>query len=137
MFSDTEEAQVITLRALFELWRNHQQMMVVLVDKLLKTQIAEELPKLSNNTNGYIIKSIEAYNSNEKFGIEIGFERNYVSQSGILINYHLICAMLVLVASINFVFNAKDTNRSCILVALLLVLATFFSDAQVCNCYKN
>ena len=41
MFSDTEEAQVITLRALFELWRNHQQMMVVLVDKLLKTQIVE------------------------------------------------------------------------------------------------
>ena len=100
-------------------------------------KIAEELPKLSNNTNGYIIKLIEEYNSNEKFGIEIGFERNYVSQSGILINYHLICAMLVLVASINFVFSAKDTNRSCILVALLLVLATFFSDAQVCNCYKN
>ena len=94
-------------------------------------KIAVKVPKLSNKTNGYIIKSIEAYNSNEKFGIEIGFERNYVSQSAILINYHLICAMLVLVASINFVFNAKDTNRSCILVALLLVLATFFSDAQV------
>ena len=90
-----------------------------------------ELPKLSNNTNGYIIKSVEEYHSNEKFWIQIKFERNYVSQSGILINYHLMCAMLVLAASINFVFNAKDTNRSCLLVALLLVLATFFSDAQV------
>ena len=94
-------------------------------------KIANELPKLSDNTNGYIIKSIEEYHSNLKFGIQIEFKRNYMSQSGILINYHLICAMLVLAASINFVFDAKDTNRSCILVALLLVLATFFSDAQV------
>ena len=41
MLSETEEAQVIVLRSLFELWKTHQQMMVVLVDKLLKTQIVE------------------------------------------------------------------------------------------------
>merc|ERR1712223_1899570 len=39
--SQSEESQVIVLRSLFELWRTHQQMMVVLVDKLLKTQIVE------------------------------------------------------------------------------------------------
>jgi len=41
VLSETEEAQVIVLRSLFELWKTHQQMMVVLVDKLLKTQIVE------------------------------------------------------------------------------------------------
>merc|ERR1711936_665324 len=37
----SEEAQGITLRSLFELWRTHPQMMVMLVDKMLKTQIVE------------------------------------------------------------------------------------------------
>lgn len=41
LISDTEEAQVVTLKSIFELWRTHQQMMVVLVDKMLKTQIVE------------------------------------------------------------------------------------------------
>lgn len=38
---DSEEAQICMLQNLFELWRNHNQMMVVLVDKLLKTQVVE------------------------------------------------------------------------------------------------
>lgn len=37
----TEEAQICVLRNMFELWRHHQQIMVVLVDKMLKTQIVE------------------------------------------------------------------------------------------------
>jgi nuclear cap-binding protein subunit 1 len=41
LLSDTEEAQVVVLRSIFELWKGHQQMMVVLVDKFLKTQIVE------------------------------------------------------------------------------------------------
>ena len=41
LLSDTEEAQIITLRSLFDLWKSHQQMMVILVDKFLKTQIVE------------------------------------------------------------------------------------------------
>merc|ERR1712150_319993 len=41
VLSETEEAQVVILRSLFELWKTHQQMMVVLVDKMLKTQIVE------------------------------------------------------------------------------------------------
>lgn len=38
---DSEEAQICILHNVFELWRNHRQMMCVLVDKLLKTQIVE------------------------------------------------------------------------------------------------
>lgn len=39
--AETEEAQIHILHNVFELWRYHQQMMVVIVDKLLKTQIIE------------------------------------------------------------------------------------------------
>ncbi|CAG2189177.1 CBP80 [Mytilus edulis] len=41
LLADTEEGQIWVLRTMFEVWRSHQQMMVVLVDKLLKTQIIE------------------------------------------------------------------------------------------------
>lgn len=39
--ADSEEAQVCILNNVFELWHNHQQMMTVIVDKLLKTQVVE------------------------------------------------------------------------------------------------
>ena len=39
--ADTEENQICMLRSVFELWRSHQQMLVVLCDKLLKTGIVE------------------------------------------------------------------------------------------------
>ncbi|KXJ79882.1 hypothetical protein RP20_CCG027746 [Aedes albopictus] len=39
--AETEEAQICILHNVFELWVNHQQMMVVIIDKLLKTQIVE------------------------------------------------------------------------------------------------
>lgn len=38
---ESEEQQVQVLKSMFEVWSNHQQMMVVLVDKLVKTQIVE------------------------------------------------------------------------------------------------
>jgi len=41
ILAESEEAQICILRNMFELWHNHQQMMVVLVDKMLKTQIIE------------------------------------------------------------------------------------------------
>ena len=41
MLAETEEAQIYVLRAIYDLWSSHHQMMVVLVDKLLKTQIVE------------------------------------------------------------------------------------------------
>jgi nuclear cap-binding protein subunit 1 len=39
--ADSEEAQICILRNMFDLWRDHQQMMCVLIDKMLKTQITE------------------------------------------------------------------------------------------------
>lgn len=41
MIIETEDQQLIVLKTLHEIWKNRQQMMVVLVDKLLKTQIVE------------------------------------------------------------------------------------------------
>ena len=37
----TEEAQICILRSVVDLWRTQQQMLVVLIDKMLKTQIVE------------------------------------------------------------------------------------------------
>ncbi|XP_037931120.1 nuclear cap-binding protein subunit 1 [Teleopsis dalmanni] len=37
--AESEEAQICILHSVFELWQNHQQMMVVIIDKMLKTQI--------------------------------------------------------------------------------------------------
>lgn len=37
--ADNEESQIIILHNVFQLWSSHQQMMVVLIDKLLKTQV--------------------------------------------------------------------------------------------------
>lgn len=39
--AESEEAQICILHNVFELWKNHQQMMVVIIDKLLKTQVVE------------------------------------------------------------------------------------------------
>ncbi|XP_056648176.1 nuclear cap-binding protein subunit 1 [Diorhabda carinulata] len=41
ILAESEAAQICILRNMFELWHNHQQMMIVLVDKMLKTQIVE------------------------------------------------------------------------------------------------
>lgn len=41
VLAESEEAQICILRNMYELWSTHQQMMCVLVDKMLKTQIVE------------------------------------------------------------------------------------------------
>ena len=94
---------------------------------------------MSIDTNNFIITSIEEYNSSNpaRFGIRIHFERNCKGTNDILFTYHMMCAMLVLVASTNFLFDTKDSNRICMLVALLLVLTNYFSDAQVLHTYLN
>lgn len=38
---ENEEGQICLLKTLYDLWRTHQQMLVVLIDKLLKTQVIE------------------------------------------------------------------------------------------------
>jgi len=39
--ADAEETQIYVLRSVWDLWRNHHQMLVVLTDKLLKTGVVE------------------------------------------------------------------------------------------------
>ena len=88
---------------------------------------------MSKKKNNYIIKVIEEYSLKDpaRFGIRISFERDIEETYSILINNNLMCAMLVLVSSVNFIIDAKDSNRTAILIALLLVLATLFNGAKV------
>ena len=89
----------------------------------------------SNDTNSFWIKSFETVHttaSAPNFGVKIIFERNLDGKHGILISYHLMCGMLVLVASINFLIDPKVVpGRAGLLVTLFLVLTTFFKAAQV------
>lgn len=41
MLAESEEGQICLLKTMYEVWSTHPQMMVVLVDKLLKTQIVD------------------------------------------------------------------------------------------------
>ena len=107
-------------------------------------------PKKSRNTNNYKIDDFKVFysNANEnhkttyechsnanhktRFGIHISFQRNSDGINGILIYYHLMCAVLVLVSSINYVIDPKVVpGRAGLLITVHLVLTTFFSDAQV------
>lgn len=61
-----EDAQICVLRSLHELWKSHQQMLVVLTDKLLKTQVVEcsavakwiFLPEMSEELTSFYIWEI-------------------------------------------------------------------------------
>ena len=90
---------------------------------------------MSANTkviDDYKITSIEGYNNSAEFGIIIEVERTMEGITNILLNYHMICAILVIVASINFLIDPKVVpGRAGMLVTIFLVLTTFFSDAQV------
>ena len=95
---------------------------------------------MSNDTNDYHIKSFEVIASKDsgKFGIRVRFERNSKSYWGLLINYHLMCGMLVIVAAINFLIDPKVVpGRAGLLVTIFLVLTNFFSDAQVIKTKKS
>ena len=88
---------------------------------------------MSKRKNNYIIKVIKEYSLRDpaKFGINITFERDIQEIYGILINYNLMCALLVLVSSVNFLIDPKDSNRAAIIIALLLILATIFNATKV------
>ena len=94
--------------------------------------------KKSRNINNYKIDHFIVYHSNANenhtttFGICILFQRNSDGIRGILIYYHLMCAVLVLVSSINYVIDPIIVpGRAGLLITIYLVLTTFFSDAQV------
>ena len=112
---------------------------------------------MSEDTNNYLLKSFDIIhnmadakvykkpglteinntdisNTNStRFGIKIRFERNSMGIIRILVNYHLMCGILVLAASINFLIDPNIVpGRAGLLVTLFLVLTNFFSDAQVC-----
>ena len=89
-----------------------------------------------HNDISYEIKTIDTIVSRnedgkETFGILVNVERNTHGQSGILISYNLMCAILVMISLVNFLIDPKDSNRAAILIALILVLATIFNSAQV------
>ena len=88
-----------------------------------------------NNTNNYIInplKILQYSNDSSKFAIQISFERSFWGVTGVLFRYHMMCALLVVTASLNFLIDPKVVpGRAGMLVTLFLVLANFFSDAQV------
>ena len=102
--------------------------------KVIFVNITLVEPKMSNDTNKFIIKPFELYQypNDSCFDIQIRFERNAEGVNGILINYHLMCATLVLVATVNFLIDPKVVpGRAGLLVTLFLVMTGFFSDAQV------
>ena len=89
---------------------------------------------MSNKKNYYTITAIEEFRSKDpaSFGINISFERDIDDTHGIIINYHLMCAIIVLVSSVNFLVDPKIVpGRAGVLVTLFLVLTNFFCKAQV------
>ena len=88
---------------------------------------------MSKKKNNYIIKAIEEYSLKDpaRFGIHISFERDAETTNGILVTYNLMSAIIVLVSSVNFLIDPKDSNRAAILIALLLILATIFNATKV------
>ena len=87
-----------------------------------------------SNEDIYDIKPFKEYSLKDpaRFGINIAFERNLDATYGILINYHLMCAMIVMVSAINFLVDPKLVpGRAGLLVTLFLVLTNFFCKAQV------
>ena len=88
---------------------------------------------MSRKKNDYNIKNFEEYSLKNpaRFGVKISFERDSKETNGVLINYNLMSAIIVLVSSVNFLIDPKDSNRAAILIALILVLATVFQAAQV------
>ena len=63
------------------------------------------------------------------FGIRFEFSRD---PFGFIAKYHVTCAVLVLIGGISFMIDPKVVpGRMGMLVTLFLVLANFFSNAQV------
>ena len=64
------------------------------------------------------------------FGIKFEFSRD---PTGFIVKYHVISGLLVFIGGISFLVDPKIVpGRMGLLVTLFLVLANFFSNAQVC-----
>ena len=99
-----------------------------------------ESPKLNTDLNDYEITVIELEErkTEEKIGIRIHFQRNPSGINGILINYHIICGTLVMVSSTNYLIEPKDPSaRAGELIAIFIVLATYFTAGQVKKILQN
>jgi len=85
-----------------------------------------------NSVSGFTITKERKYFSNTSavFGVEFQFETNIV---GYLIRYYLICGILVsLISAISFMIKPSIVpGRIGLLITIFLVLASFFSLAQV------
>ena len=89
---------------------------------------------MTQKKNNYIIKAFEEYSLKDpaRFGINFTFKRDIEATYDILLNYNLMCAIIVLVSAVNFLVDPKVVpGRAGVLVTLFLVLTNFFCDAQV------
>ena len=84
------------------------------------------------NPTGYSKKKVTATKPTSlptSFGIRFEFSRD---PFGFIVKYHVTCAVLVLIGGISFMIDPKVVpGRMGMLVTLFLVLANFFSNAQV------
>ena len=77
------------------------------------------------NPTGYTVET-----ELQDFGVRFGFSRK---PRGFILKYHVTCAVLVFIGGISFLIDPKVVpGRMGMLVTLFLVLANFFSNAQVC-----
>ena len=91
----------------------------------IKGYKAFEFPSIHQETKSSF------YGVETKFIVTFSLSRD---PFGYLIRYHLVCAVLVIIGSISFLIEPKIVpGRAGLLVTLFLVLASFFSNAQVMN----
>ena len=93
----------------------------------------------TKNHGKFYIRSIEinptGYTVETKlqgFGLRFEFSRDPI---GFIVKYHLTCGVLVFLVGISFLIDPKRMDvwgRMGMLVTLFLVLANFFTNAQVC-----
>ena len=89
-------------------------------------------PTIAKNPGGYSHfkgTPTELSNMPSVFGIKFEFSRD---PTGFIVKYHMITGVLVIIGGISFLVDPKIVpGRMGLLVTLFLVLANFFSNAQV------
>ena len=112
-------------------------------DPAFETSIKNVTMRISEFKNNITIKGYKTFaypthkqeTKSSPFGTETKLVVTFFLErkpNGYLIRYHLVCAALVFIGSISFFIEPKIVpGRSGLLVTLFLVLAAFFSNAQV------